>query len=121
MGNEISSFIKYLQHTNKYSESKAHAISVNVTYKDELQKFTLLWSTRKPKIQNKKKVVQINEQVWSINIISRNYLLISWLVDHWCPSTGVGSHFVGVEFLIFCHHFLFPQRVLTQNLLVVLS
>lgn len=57
MGNEISSFIKYLQHTNKYSESKAHAISVNATYKDELQKFTLFWSTRKPKIQNKKKVV----------------------------------------------------------------
>lgn len=38
MGNEISSFIKYLQHKNKYSESKAHAVNVLqvCTYKDEL-------------------------------------------------------------------------------------
>lgn len=97
-------------------------ISVYVLHKDETLMLILIWSTMKTKkIKYKKKVVQTNKQVWSININSWNYLLIGWLVDHWCPSTGVGSHFVGVEFLVFCHHFLFPQRVLTQNLFIVLS
>lgn len=30
MGNEISSFIEYLQHTNKYSKSKAHAVHISI-------------------------------------------------------------------------------------------
>lgn len=98
-------------------------ISVNVLHKDETLMLMLICmeyhKNQKDKIQ--KKEVQTNKQVWSININSWNYLLIGWLVDHWCPSTGIGSHFVGVEFLVFCHHFLFPKRVLTQNLLVVLS